>query len=158
MTEALAPAIYVRLDGAPRLSIVQRALALAIALGALSVLLTAAWLTPSSKGVGTHTGLGFQPCSFLERTGLPCAGCGMTTSFAHFVRGHWLTSFVTQPFGFILALATAATFWAGTYCAVTGKPSHRLLKIIPMRAHLLFWLPAGVLGWVWKIVFVVMAW
>lgn len=152
-----APAIYVRLEGSPRLRWMERALALAIALAAIAVLFTAAWLTPAGQGVGTHTALGFQPCSFLQRTGLPCAGCGMTTSFSHFVRGNWFTSFVTQPFGFVLALATAATFWSGLYLAITGKPSHRLLRMIPMKAHLFFWIPFAVFGWVWKIVLIVLA-
>ena len=151
----LAPAIYVRLDGTPRMPVLHRLLALAIAAGAISVLLTAAGLTPDAQGVGTHTQLGMQPCQFLYRTGIPCAGCGMTTSFSNFAHGQVLASFVTHPFGFVLAIACAVAFWVGTYCAITGKASYRLLRMIPMKAHLWFWLGIGLLGWVWKIVAVV---
>lgn len=151
----LAPAIYVRLDAAPQMSVLNRLFALAIAAGAMAVLIVAAYLQPDSHGVGTHTQLGMQPCQFLYRTGLPCAGCGMTTSFSHFVRGEWIASFVAQPFGMILAFASAATFWGAAYCAITGKAAYRLLKIIPMKAHLWFWLGMGIFGWLWKIIAVV---
>jgi len=151
----LAPPIYVRLDGQPRMSVLERLLALAISAGCLAVLITAAMITPDARGVGTHEQLGMQPCQFIERTGLPCAGCGMTTSFAHFVRGQFMQSFIAQPFAMVLAIATCVAFWGGLYCAITGKASYRLLKIIPMKAHLLFWLPFGLFGWAWKMVWVI---
>lgn len=151
----LAPPIYVRLDGSPRMSAIQRLLALVIAAGALNVLLIAAYLHPDPTGAGTHTQLGMQPCQFLYATGLPCAGCGMTTAFSYFVRGDFLTSFYTQPFGMVLAVLTALTFWASLYCAITAKPSYRLLKLIPMSAHLWFWLGLGLFGWAWKMVVVI---
>src|SRR5687767_7006253 len=102
-----APLIYVPNPGPVRAPWFARLIALAVAAGALSVLLTAAWLEPSSRGVGTHVALGMQPCAFLERTGVPCAGCGMTTSFALLVRGRVLSSFIAQPFGMILCFLTA---------------------------------------------------
>ncbi len=151
----LAPPIYVRLEGQPRMAWLERLLALAIAVGAIAVLITAAMIEPDARGVGTHEQLGMQPCQFLARTGLPCAGCGMTTSFAYFVRGHWIASFTTQPFAFVLALGCCIAFWGGLYCAITGKASYRLLKMIPMKAHLLFWLPFGLFGWAWKMVAVI---
>jgi hypothetical protein len=153
----MAPPIYVRLEGTPRMPILHRLIALAIAAAGLGVLLVAAWLQPSAEGVGTHTQLGMQPCQFLYRTGLPCAGCGMTTSFTWFAHGSPITSFITQPFGFVLAVCCGIAFWAGLYCAVTGKASYRLLRMIPMSAHLWFWLGLGLFGWVWKTVTIVAA-
>jgi Protein of unknown function (DUF2752) len=35
----------------------------------------------------THRQLGLPPCTFYEKTGLPCPSCGMTTSFALLIRG-----------------------------------------------------------------------
>jgi hypothetical protein len=37
--------------------------------------------------MASHQSLGMPPCRFNEVAGLPCPSCGMTTSFAHLVRG-----------------------------------------------------------------------
>src|SRR4028118_1518351 len=103
----VAPAIYVRTDHAPPTPLPHRLLAAAVALGALTVLLLAAWIEPAAGGIGTHTQLGMQPCGFFARTGVPCAACGMTTSFAHLVRGQVGQSLYAQPFGCLLGFATA---------------------------------------------------
>ena len=128
-----------------------RLLAAALALVALSVLVIAAMLPPAAAGVGTHKAMGFRACEFLERTGLPCATCGMTTSFAQFVRGHWLASIYLQPMGFLLAIACGGMFWAGLYVALTASPLHRLLQQLPA----LYTVPAimgfGIAAWAWKI-------
>ena len=42
----------------------------------------------------------------MVTTGIPCPTCGMTTAFSHCVRGHWLTSFIVQPAGCLVAVAT----------------------------------------------------
>lgn len=146
----LAPPIYVRLEGSPRMSILQRLIALLVSTCALGVLVIAASLVPSPSGIGTHTQLGMQPCQFLYQTGYPCAACGLTTSFAYWSRGHPLTSFMTQPFGFVLAGVCGVIFWAGLYCGLTGKSSYRWVRKIPFRAHLWFWLGTGLFGWAWK--------
>lgn len=151
MTHAAIPPIYVRLDPPAVVSWLGRLLSLAIAVGCIAVLLTAASIEPSRRGYGTHTQLGMQPCAFLERTGIPCAGCGMTTSFAWLVRGNLAASFYTQPFGMVLGLLTIVGAWAGLYLAWTGKPAYRLLNAIPMRYYVL---PGSLLaagGWAWKI-------
>lgn len=151
----VVPAIYVRLGRTPQLNPLQRLLALSIAGAAMAVLITAAWLRPDIAGYGTHTQLGLQPCGFLMRTGIPCAGCGMTTSFAYLVRGRMISSFVAQPFGMILCILTAASFWAALYIALTGRPAYRLLATISPRFHALFWIPLAGAAWLWKIALVV---
>lgn len=148
----LAPPIYVRLEGPPQMSVVQRVIAILLAMCALGVLLIAATLVPSSRGVGTHTQLGLQPCQFLYQTGYPCAACGLTTSFAYWARGDLLASFTTQPFGFVLAGVCGVIFWAGLYCGLTGKASYRLLRWIRPRTHVWFWVGSGLFGWGWKTV------
>lgn len=150
-TTASAPAIYVRNEGPRRAPWQARLIALLIAAGAMSVLLIAAWLKPDARGVSTHTQLNLQPCAFLDRTGIPCAGCGMTTSFAYLVHGHVIKSFVAQPFGMILCVLTVAAFWAGSYIAVTAKPAYRLMRLIPPKFHLITWIPLALLAWLWKI-------
>ncbi len=76
--------------------------------GPLAVLITAALLTPSGEGHGTHTQLGLPPCGFLVYTGYPCPGCGLTTSFAHMIRFEVIGAFHANPFGILLFLCTAA--------------------------------------------------
>jgi hypothetical protein len=68
---------------------------------------TAASLEPDPRGFGTHQRLGLPPCSILELFGVPCPSCGMTTSFAHFVRGQWPSSLRANSAGFLLALTCA---------------------------------------------------
>ena len=129
-----------------------RVLAAAIGLGCLGVLVLAASLPPSRSGMGTHReSLGLPPCNFLQRTGLPCPSCGMTTSWAWASKGHFAAAFYVQPMGAALALMAAACVWGGLYIAFTGRPAHRLLRMLPTRYTLLPLLLLAVLAWGWKI-------
>jgi hypothetical protein len=71
----------------------------------------------------------------------------MTTAFAHAVRGELGEAFVCQPMGLLLALATAATFWAGLHIAATGS------QVWTVYARLLsprvLWLLAGLTAAAW---------
>jgi hypothetical protein len=128
-----------------------RLLALGLATGCLAVLIVAASLTPSPTGVGSHRGLGLQGCQLLDRTGIPCPSCGMTTSFTWFAHGNLLASLYVQPMGMALAVAAAGCVWGGYYVAVTGRPAHRLLTMIPARGFLVGVLAFAILAWGWKI-------
>jgi hypothetical protein len=129
-----------------------RLLSMGIALGCLAVLVTGAWLTPDGpSGIGTHTQLGFQRCQFEARTGLPCPSCGFTTSVSYFAHGNVLASLYLQPMGFVVALIFAAGAWAGGYIAITGRPVHRLVTMLPDRKWLAVLLTIAVGGWGWKI-------
>jgi hypothetical protein len=134
-----------------RLSIWGRLFALALSLACFTVLVIAAKLQPSHTGVGSHREIGLQPCHLMERTGVPCPSCGMTTSFAWFVRGNLLASFYIQPMGMLAALAAACCVWIGAYVAFTGRPVHRLLLQLPARAWLIGLLSFGIAAWGWKI-------
>src|SRR5690606_37804325 len=68
----------------------------------VAVLVTAASLTPSPEGTGTHTQLGLPSCGFLMFTGFPCPGCGMTTAFAHMMRLEVVQAWSANPFGIVL--------------------------------------------------------
>lgn len=95
---------------------VSRAVWSAIFLIGAAVLITAGWLHPDPAGHGTHTQLGLPPCGFLVMTGLPCPGCGLTTSFAHMVRLQVGGALQANPFGVPLFLTTLA----GTGVALGG--------------------------------------
>ena len=73
-------------------------------LGSTAMLGIGAWLRPDLHGTGTHQQLGLPPCGMLEMTGVPCPMCGCTTAVTYFVYGQLLASFLTQPFGFLVAL------------------------------------------------------
>jgi hypothetical protein len=73
------------------------------ALALAGVLGVAARLTPDPRGYGTHTQLGLAPCAFQAVTGTRCPTCGMTTSFAWFVRGRFGRSWRASPVGSLLA-------------------------------------------------------
>lgn len=128
-----------------------RLIAALVAVACGAVLGVAATLTPSPKGVGTHTQLGLPPDPILEATGVPMPGCGMTTSFAWFVRGNLLASMYVEPMGTLLAAATAAAVLLGSFVAITGRPVYRMLALI-LRIRTL--VVAGVfvaLSWAWKV-------
>ena len=145
------PVIYNHGAPEPPLRVHHRVIAVLVALACLAVLVVAARLTPSPTGVGTHMPLTSKPCDLLARTGMPCPSCGMTTSFAWFTKGNLLASFYVQPMGALLALLSSACVWGGFYIALTGRPAHRLLRLVPARYTLLPLLIVGALAWGWKI-------
>ncbi|RMH29968.1 MAG: DUF2752 domain-containing protein [Planctomycetota bacterium] len=115
------------------------------------VLIIAASLRPAEAGHGTHTQIGLPPCSWVVWFDKPCPTCGMTTAFANAGEGHWLASFVTQPAGMLLCVATASAFWLGLHTLLTGSRIGSLtgwvLRPKPIAAMVL-----GLIGaWVYKI-------
>lgn len=87
-----------------------------------AVVVTAAMLTPSSEGHGTHTQLGLPPCGFLVFTGYPCPGCGLTTAFAHMVRFQIGGAWHANPFGIALFSSTVAFIPLAALGFVRGWP------------------------------------
>lgn len=118
----------------------------------MSVLVTAHLLQPSSSGMGTHEQLGLPPCGFQVATNVPCATCGMTTSFSLAAHGQLGTAFLVQPAGAVLALATAAAALISGYALVVG------MSLVPLGRRLwqpaVVWTFAGLIvaGWLYKIV------
>lgn len=133
--------------------------ALAIFLGAAAVLLVASLVTPDPRGYGTHQQihlpkiagieLALPACSMKSLTGLPCATCGMTTSFAHAIRGQWGRAFVVQPFGFLLFVCTLG---AAIHSAVYVTTNRLLIgPRVPWKKIGLILLLLWVVSWVYKI-------
>ena len=145
------PIIFTPSVQRPAVPLTGRLGAAGIALATLTVMVMAVRLPPNPEGVGTHRTMGFARCEFLSRTGLPCPSCGMTTSFAWFVRGNWIASFYVQPMGFVLALLTGAVFWAAVYIAVTGRAIHRLLGQLPTVYLVSALMGFAIAAWAWKI-------
>jgi hypothetical protein len=111
-----------------------------LAMGIVSVMSIAMWLTPDPRGFGTHLQLGLPECSFRSATGMNCPHCGMTTSFAWFVRGQWQRSFQVNPAGLMLAMSVVVLcpwFFAAAFKG----------RWIGIRAPGL-WFVYGFAGWV----------
>ncbi|MEM1071850.1 MAG: DUF2752 domain-containing protein [Planctomycetota bacterium] len=129
-----------------------RAIAGATAACGLLVLGLAAWMTPDQEGHGTHTQIGLPECGWAQRLDAPCMTCGMTTSFSHAADGALVESFLTQPFGMLLAVATSAVCWVGIYIALTGSMlGARLVTLVNPRT-LIFAGVLAVAAWGYKLV------
>jgi len=150
MTEPV-PAIFSPIVAPARNSWPIRFVALLASAASLWVLILATRLTPSPDGLGTHTQLGLPPCAFYQNFGIPCPTCGMTTSFAWFVRGNLAASFYVQPMGTVLAALNVLVFWAGLYEALVGRALHRLILLLPGQYYVLTLAGGGIVAWFWKI-------
>ena len=85
-----------------------RALLSVLGLGLIAGFCLAATLEPDPRGYGTHRQLGLPPCTVRLLLGIPCPSCGMTTSFAHLMRGQVADALRANAAGLLLALACAA--------------------------------------------------
>jgi hypothetical protein len=120
----------------------------------LTLLALAVYLDASPRGMGTHQQLGLPPCGMLMSTGIPCATCGMTTAFSHAAHGRLIESFITQPAGALLALATAIALIVSAWALVTGMSLAPLGSAI-WRPRTVFVAAAVViLAWIYKIMVV----
>ncbi len=145
-------------DGLPtairprRASISERLWAALLALGALAVLATAAWLEPSEEGHGTHERLGLRPCVWVATMDTPCPTCGMTTAFSHAADADFRASFATQPLGMALSVLSAAAFWVLAHVSITGSTAARLCT--NLLGGKLLWISLGALlaAWAYKLV------
>ena len=99
-------------------------------------------LTPDPRDRGTHQQMGLPPCTVVVLFGHRCPACGMTTSWAHLVRGHWVDAFRANVGGALLGiLDVIAVPW---------------LFFAAARGRWLGWVPdTNVVAWVMAAVMVV---
>ena len=80
--------------------------------GFLALLAVAVFLKPDPRRRGTHQQFGLPPCTFRVVFGRPCPTCGMTTAWAHLVRGQLVGALRANVGGTLLGLlAVAAVPW-----------------------------------------------
>jgi len=131
---------------------VRRAFASGVAMACAALLAVAAVVSPSSQGLGTHEQLNLPQCGWITVMDVPCVTCGMTTAFAHAVRGSFLQSILAQPMGFVLALATAMTLLLALHVAITGSQVTRLLGRLYRPRFIWLLVAFAAASWVFKIV------
>lgn len=129
----------------------ERLIAAGIAILAVSPLVVASVLEPSSDGLGTHRQLGLPACSWVAGFGLPCPSCGMTTAFSFAARGELGAAFATQPAGALLAVLAAVVGVVAAWTAATGSRIWTLMWAAMDRRA--WWSLLGVvaLAWIYKI-------
>jgi hypothetical protein len=104
-----------------------RALLVAVLVGLAGVFAVAYWLNPyeadgTARRIATHQQLGLPPCTFVDVTGIPCPACGMTTSFALFVRADVANSLRANWVGTLLAGFCALVVPWAALSIVRGRP------------------------------------
>jgi len=93
-----------RVGSVPRRS-VEHWLVLLLPLGGLALMAVFAFaVPPDPRGFGTHEKLGLPSCKMMDWFGVPCPGCGVTTSVALASRARILDSVRNQPFGLVVVL------------------------------------------------------
>ena len=88
-------------DSRPRVEWAGVALDLAVAGGALAVLVVSLLFAPGSLP-------DLPLCNFREWTGLPCIGCGMTRAFCAIGHGKFSSAWEYNPLGFLFYAAAVA--------------------------------------------------
>lgn len=133
----------------------EHGLILAGALFGLAVLVAfALWIHPDARGYGTHEQLGLPACKMMEWFGVPCPGCGVTTSVALAAHLQVLASIRNQPFGFLVALSLPLfALWAvrGQF---SGRDLYLDLRKMPTRPWAISLTLIVALSWLYKIALV----
>lgn len=125
---------------------------LAGALAGLGILLLfGLFVTPDPRGFGTHTQLWLPECRTIEWWGVPCPGCGVTTSVALAAHGQLLASLHNQPFGLVCALGLAlAPLWA-LRAHLAGRDLYAEAARIAFKPWLVVLGVLVVAAWIWKL-------
>jgi hypothetical protein len=142
----------VSIDAAPtpftpivRASALERIAWSLMGLASWALIATSLWLRPDVRGFGTHQQLGLPPCGFRAMTGIPCPGCGLTTSFAWMARGHVFNAFSAHLMGPPLFAMVCAMAIYAPFAVSRARPLRVLFDARPALPALLFTAGAGIL-------------
>ena len=123
-------------------------------LGLVLLLVLACFVAPDPRGYGTHEKLGLPPCAMMKWFGVPCPGCGVTTSVTLATHARFLDAARTQPFGLVVALAIPlAAIWA-VVGHLRGRDLYRDLNAV-RPGPWLWWIGGALaLSWFYKLALV----
>ncbi|MDP7004888.1 MAG: DUF2752 domain-containing protein [Phycisphaerales bacterium] len=125
--------------------------ALGLAISLIAILCVAFFLSPSSKGVGTHQQLGLPSCGWILAADVPCPTCGMTTAWAYTVRGDLISAFEAQPMGMITAIIAVIVAIAALGTLIFGYSYQALFYRFPPSKIIILVIVVSLLSWVYKI-------
>lgn len=128
-----------------------------LGLGCQCVVALSLWLRPDARLFGTHEQLGLPPCMFTEASGIPCPGCGLTTSFANMAHLHVINAFRGHLMGPLLFLGTLALAVYAPYAIVKQRPLSILLDGKGMVPALMATASAGVLTFILRVLHILPA-
>jgi len=118
----------------------------------LALVVLGTLVTPDPSGHGTHTRLGLPPCLSMEWLGVPCPGCGVTTSVTLAAHGHLGQAFLNQPLGLVVAgLLALYPLWA-LWQLARGRDLHQRVTRMSARTWLVGVAVAVLASWVYKLV------
>ena len=124
-------------------------------LGALAIFIVLAlWIHPDPRGFGTHEQLGLPACRMMDWTGIPCPGCGVTTSIALFAHGRFFESLRNQPLGFLVALAIPLCAVWTIASHMRGRDLSRDMALLRVKPFVVALFAAILLPWIYKIAMV----
>jgi hypothetical protein len=128
---------------------------LGVALGGVAALVVlGVFVDPDPRGFGTHERLGLPACKPMEWWGVPCPGCGVTTSLALVAHGHPWSSIVNQPFGFAFAFVLVAFAAWALVQAFRGRDLSKAVNELRV-GRLVMWLALLMAAsWIYKLVLV----
>ena len=144
-----------RVQPMPRRRPLEHWLVLLVPLAGLALIALFAFVVePDARGFGTHEKLGLPSCKMMDWFGVPCPGCGVTTSVALASRGRLLDSIRNQPFGVVVVLGIfVATVWA-IRGHVRGRNLYADLMAMPMKPWGIALGTALALAWIYKLALV----
>ena len=130
-------------------------LLLSVAIAGVAALVVLGFLVePDPRGFGTHEKLGLPPCRTIQWWGIPCPGCGVTTSVALVAHGRPLDAFLVQPFGLVsVAGVVVIAAWA-LAGVVRGRDLGEDLRARNLRAAGWTVAAAMLAAWIYKIALV----
>ena len=112
----------------------------------------ALFFEPDARGHGTHEQLGLRPCTTMELWDVPCPGCGVTTSVTLAAQGRIWDSIVTQPFGFVCAVAGLFFFGWAVWATFRGRDLYVSLMSLDLGRWGRILVGVVLVSWVYKIV------
>lgn len=109
------------------------------------------WVDPDPRGFGTHEQLGLAPCRTMEWAGIPCPGCGVTTSVSLLWHGSLWASFVNQPFGFLMGLFVPLAALCAFGAHIRGRDLYAGALALRLGRWLMAFGSVMLVAWIYKI-------
>lgn len=124
----------------------------AAALAIVGVVTLSLLVEPDPRGFGTHEQLGMSPCRTMEVLGVPCPGCGVTTSVSLLWHGEPWGSFLNQPFGFLMGLLVPLTALLAIYRHLRGADLYADALKLGWGKPLMGLASVMVMAWIYKVI------